>query len=109
MVFTTTIFITGLTDIISIALEKQHLRNAFASKQQWAALDPLRHTDELGDVALAVWCGTEDYLLESTRRFAELTDPEVVSFGPGTHEDAYFRTVLPHAARFIGRHRAEAA
>ncbi|MBA8825365.1 hypothetical protein FHX42_002716 [Saccharopolyspora lacisalsi] len=89
--------------------QEVEVRNAFASKQQWAALDPLRHTDELGDVALAVWCGTEDFLLESTRRFAELTDPEVVSFGPGVHEDVYFHTVLPHAVSFVGRHRAETA
>lgn len=78
-------------------------RRAFADEAEWAALDPLRHVDELGGVRLGVWSGTEDLFVEGTRELVERAEPEKVLIGPGVHEDPYFDTAFPRAVEFVGR------
>ncbi|TDD43954.1 alpha/beta hydrolase [Saccharopolyspora elongata] len=77
-------------------------RRAFANEAEWAAMDPLRHIDELGDVPLGVWCGTEDRFIEGTRRFIRAARPEYASTTPGGHNSRYYRKALPEVVDFVG-------
>ncbi|GAA0531555.1 esterase [Saccharopolyspora subtropica] len=77
-------------------------RRAFANEAEWAAIDPLRHIDALGDVPLGVWCGTEDRFIEGTRRFIRQAKPEYASTTPGGHNSRYYRKALPELVDFVG-------
>lgn len=77
-------------------------RNAFRNERQWAANEPLRHTTEIAGVPLGVWCGTDDPFVDAARQLVDRARPETVAIGPGTHEDGYFRRVLPDVIQFIG-------
>ncbi|MEU5851091.1 alpha/beta hydrolase [Saccharopolyspora shandongensis] len=77
-------------------------RRAFANEAEWAAMDPLRHVDELGDVPLGVWCGTDDRFIEGTRRFIGTARPEYASTTPGGHNSRYYRKALPEVVDFVG-------
>jgi S-formylglutathione hydrolase FrmB len=79
-------------------------RDAFHSPADWAAYDPLRHIDALGAVPIGLWCGSEDKFIAGARRFIATGRPQLSSIGPGGHDDRYFRTALPEAVRFLGRH-----
>lgn len=79
-------------------------RRAFRDREQWASLDPLRNVAGLGDVAVGVWCGTEDRFIEGTRTFIRLARPEVAFTGPGGHGDPFYHEVVPDVLAFLGRH-----
>ena len=76
-------------------------RDAFAGEEQWAATDPFRHLDQLGDAPLGVWCGTEDPFLPAAKRFAELTKPQVSSFTPGGHDPEYYLPAMHGVVDFL--------
>ena len=94
------------TAVVSPALvtdwEIMRKRRAFANEADWADLDPLRHVDELDDVPLGVWCGTEDRFVTGARRFVDLANPEVASITPGGHNSRFYRKALPEAVHFVG-------
>ncbi len=75
-------------------------RNAFRDERQWAANEPLRHGVP---APLGIWCGTDDPFVDAARELASRTSPALVSIGPGSHEDGYFRRVMPDVIDFIGR------
>ena len=77
-------------------------RNVFRDERQWAANEPLRHTTEIAGVPLGVWCGTDDPFVDAARELVDRTRPETAAIGPGTHEDGYFRRVLPDVTQFMG-------
>jgi hypothetical protein len=77
-------------------------RNAFPDERTWAANEPLRHTGDIADVSLGVWCGTDDPFVESARQLVHRTEPKVASIGPGAHEDGYFLRVMPEVIHFMG-------
>jgi S-formylglutathione hydrolase FrmB len=77
-------------------------RDAFRDEHQWAANEPLRHTEDIAGVPLGVWCGTDDPFVDAARELVDRTDPEVAAIGPGTHDDGYFLRVLPDVIHFIG-------
>lgn len=77
-------------------------RNAFRDERQWAANEPLRHTGDVADVPLGVWCGTEDPFVDAARELVAATTPEVAAIGPGAHHRGYFLRVLPDVLEFIG-------
>lgn len=79
-------------------------RDAFAGRDAWAATEPLRHVDALGDAALGVWCGTEDPFIDAARKLVDLADPEVAALDAGAHDADYWLRVLPDVVRFIGQH-----
>ncbi|MCI2416252.1 esterase family protein [Saccharopolyspora sp. K220] len=79
-------------------------RRAFANEAAWAAIDPLRHIDALGDVPLGVWCGTEDRFIQGTRRFIQAAEPAYASTTPGGHNSRYYRKALPELVDFTGTH-----
>jgi S-formylglutathione hydrolase FrmB len=76
-------------------------RNAFRDERQWAANEPLRHTDDIAGVPLGVWCGTDDPFVDAARQLVDRTDPAVADIGPGTHEGGYFLRVTPDVIRFL--------
>jgi pimeloyl-ACP methyl ester carboxylesterase len=78
-------------------------RNAFRDEQQWAANEPLRHTNDLKGTTLGVWCGTDDPFVDAARELIDRTHPKVAAIGPGTHESGYFRRVTPDVMHFIGQ------
>ncbi|GAA1231246.1 alpha/beta hydrolase-fold protein [Prauserella halophila] len=79
-------------------------REAFRDEQAWAALDPLRHTDTLGDTPLGVWCGTSDPFVVGTRRFVRRADPEVARFSEGGHSGNFYTSTVPGLVSFLGRY-----
>lgn len=79
-------------------------RMAFANQREWAALDPLRHIDALGDLPLGVWCGTRDRFITGTREFIAQAHPEYWSTTLGGHNSRYYRQALPELIQFVGRH-----
>lgn len=81
-------------------------RDVFRDERQWAANEPLRHTAEIAGVPLGVWCGTDDPFVDAAHQLVDRTEPETAAIGPGTHEDGYFRRVLPAVIQFIG-HRVD--
>lgn len=99
----------GAVAVIAPALltswAEMHKREAFHSASDWGSYDPLLNLPALGRVPVGLWCGTEDTFVEGARRFAATGRPEVASFGPGGHNDGYYRKALPEVLRFIGRHR----
>jgi S-formylglutathione hydrolase FrmB len=77
-------------------------RNAFRDERQWAANEPLRHTNEIAGVPLGVWCGTGDPFVDAARELVDRTRPDVAAITSGAHDDGYFLRVLPDMMRFIG-------
>jgi enterochelin esterase-like enzyme len=75
----------------------------FADDKHWQKREPLRHTTEYANLAVGVWCGTEDKdFIGPSRAFAENTKAAMASFTPGGHDNAYWSTVLPEALKFVG-------
>jgi pimeloyl-ACP methyl ester carboxylesterase len=77
-------------------------RGVFRDERQWAANEPLRHTDAIAGEKLGVWCGTDDPFIDSARELVDRTHPKVVAIGPGVHENPYFVRVTPEVMHFIG-------
>ncbi|MBB4910006.1 alpha/beta hydrolase [Actinophytocola algeriensis] len=77
-------------------------RDVFRDEGHWLANEPLRHTGDLGNTALGVWCGTEDPFVGAAREFVRKARPDVAAIGPGAHDGGYFLRVLPDALRFVG-------
>lgn len=94
------------TAVVSPALitgwREMRKRRAFADKREWAAMDPLRHVEQLGNVPLGVWCGTNDRFIHGTRAFIDRAAPEVASTSPGGHNSKYYRKALPELVDFVG-------
>ncbi|MEU4444442.1 alpha/beta hydrolase-fold protein [Actinosynnema sp. NPDC050801] len=78
-------------------------RNAFASPEQWASLDPLKNMDKLGPTPIGVWVGDRDHFITGTRRFIAGTKLAVASVLPGGHDDGLYRKVVPDVIRFLGK------
>ncbi|WP_199434981.1 alpha/beta hydrolase [Qaidamihabitans albus] len=83
---------------------KARRRQAFGSRAEWAALEPLRHIGATRGIPTAVWCGTEDRFIGSVREFIARASPAVAEIGPGGHGDTFFRTAVPGLVAFLGRH-----
>lgn len=79
-------------------------RKAFDDRSDWAAVDPLRHIGEIGDVPIGVWCGTQDPFIAGARRFIRAARPEVAYTVPGRHDEEFFRRAVPGLVGFLGRH-----
>lgn len=82
--------------------EIMRTRRVYESRQAWAADDPLRHIDTLGDVRVGVWCGIEDAFIDGVRKFIRLADPELAYLGPGGHREIFNSDVAADVVRFIG-------
>jgi S-formylglutathione hydrolase FrmB len=78
-------------------------RKAFRNADQWASLDPLKHVDELGSAPIGVWIGDNDRFIEGTRKFIKSRQLAVSSVSPGSHDDTFFRKVMPDVIRFVGK------
>ncbi|MBB4967957.1 alpha/beta hydrolase [Saccharothrix violaceirubra] len=83
--------------------EEMAKRKAFADREQWVSLDPLRNLDKVGDAPTGIWIGDRDKFIEGTRRFIEAVKPVVGSITPGRHDDAFYRTITDDVVRFLGK------
>jgi S-formylglutathione hydrolase FrmB len=81
-------------------------RNVFRDERQWAANEPLRHTEDIAGIPLGVWCGTDDPFADAARELIDRTSPSVAVVGPGAHENGYFLRVMPEVLRFVGANAA---
>ena len=72
--------------------------HAFASEQQWADAEPLRHP---APANLGIWCGREDPFYPSARQLADQAHPAVASFPHGQHDDDFWRRMLPLAIPYV--------
>jgi S-formylglutathione hydrolase FrmB len=101
---------TGLTAVgaISPALylswDEASASEAFTTQKTWEDTEPLRHIEEIGDVPLGVWCGTDDTFIRAARRLVDTAKPKVADLGNGDHNANYWERVLPAALRFVGDH-----
>ncbi|WP_026425297.1 hypothetical protein [Actinokineospora inagensis] len=74
----------------------------FTDQAQWERTEPMRHTVELTNAPLGLWCGTEDNAyIELARQLAQRANAVKSSFTAGGHDDAYFKRVLPDALKFV--------
>lgn len=74
----------------------------FTDEAQWRATEPLRHATEFANLPVGLWCGTGDSdFLTPTREFGRRVDA-ASAFGPGGHDNDYFKTALPEALKFVG-------
>lgn len=78
-------------------------RHAFRDRAAWASMDPLRHPDATSSIPTGIWCGTSDRFIEGNRRFIALTSPVIGYLGPGGHNSAFYRAVVPSVVRFLGK------
>lgn len=98
----------GAVALLSPALFRNwadaHAVGPFATRREWAAVEPLRHTAGLRvpgrDIGL--WCGQEDPFHASARALAARVLPGAGSFGHGAHDPGYWRRVAPDALSFVG-------
>ncbi|OLR91735.1 hypothetical protein BJP25_25310 [Actinokineospora bangkokensis] len=73
----------------------------YQTRQSWEQGEPLRHTPQYANLPVGVWCGTDDRdFLATSREFAEKARGKLTT-GPGGHDDAYYRRVLPDALKFV--------
>jgi hypothetical protein len=58
--------------------------------------------DKLSGLGVAVACGTSDPFYTATEHLVSLmTFPHQVLYGPGDHDDAYWRSAAPEQLRAI--------
>jgi S-formylglutathione hydrolase FrmB len=84
-------------------------KRPFAGVADWAANDPLRFYPELAGTPTGMWCGDKDSFADAVRRYVALAHPEFSRISPGRHDGAYFGSVLPQVAAFLGQHVAPPA
>lgn len=75
---------------------------AFDGPADFYANDVFTRAGRLRAMTVALFCGTGDPFYQATRHLAGLMDfPHQASFGPGFHDDAYWRSVAPAQLRAI--------
>jgi hypothetical protein len=83
---------------------------AFDSPADFYANDVFTGIDRLRGMTVAVACGTGDPFYPSTRDLVARMDyPHSAVFGPGFHDDFYWRSVAPAQLRTLGRAFAAAS
>ena len=79
-------------------------RDAFDDANDFAEHDVIAHADLLRHTRVRIDCGTSDpFYGYVTHLTAALPDGWSGDFGDGGHDPAYWRTIAPSEARFIGR------
>jgi enterochelin esterase-like enzyme len=74
----------------------------YTDEEQWQQREPLKHLPELTNMAVGVWCGTEDKPFIGPARTLASATKATTSFLPGGHTNAYWSAVLPAALKFVG-------
>jgi S-formylglutathione hydrolase FrmB len=75
---------------------------AFDSPADFYANDVFTGIDKLKAIAVAVACGTSDPFYAATEHLVSLMSfPHQVFYGPGVHDDAYWRQAAPKQLRAI--------
>lgn len=94
--------VATLSPALSGDWQQMREKNAFTSKQQWLAVDPLHRVEDLGDVPLGVWIGSEDAFLEPVSRLVDQhPNTPVVEVLEGGHDPDVFEQVGPDMVRFL--------
>lgn len=83
------------------------IEGAFDSAADFAAHDVFALRPRLAATPKRIDCGTEDALFATVKDYVSaLPNPIEGGFRPGGHDVAYWRSVLPDVASFLGRHLA---
>ncbi|WP_308424753.1 alpha/beta hydrolase [Longimycelium tulufanense] len=96
--------VAAVSPALMLSWKEMKKRDAFHDATDWAAMDPLRNIDKLGNVPLGVWCGSEDWFIAGNRRFIRAAKPKLASITPGGHTGEYFQRIYPQMVTFIGKH-----
>ncbi len=94
--------IAAVSPALFLSWPEASTRDAFSSRKQWEATDPLQHLDAFAGVPLGVWCGESDPFIDGTRELVERAKPTVADIEPGDHDADFWRKVLPAAIKFVG-------
>ncbi|MER7016216.1 alpha/beta hydrolase-fold protein [Saccharopolyspora sp. NPDC000359] len=87
---------------LQVSWEGMREKEAFATEDEWLAVDPLHRLDDLGDVPVGVWTGDADPFLDGINELIERHDnTPVVTFLPGGHEGAVFEAVGTEFVEFL--------
>ncbi|WP_018681982.1 alpha/beta hydrolase [Actinokineospora enzanensis] len=74
----------------------------FKDRAQWESSEPLRHTVEVANMPVGVWCGTDDRpYIDLSRQLATRLNAKQATFAPGGHDDRYFKRAIPEALNFV--------
>jgi hypothetical protein len=75
---------------------------AFDSPADFYANDVLTGVANLRHMIVALACGTSDPFYAATRHLdASMSFPHATFFGPGYHDDSYWRSVAPNQLRAL--------
>jgi S-formylglutathione hydrolase FrmB len=95
--------LAAISPALFLSWPEANARDVFADEKQWTDTDPLRRLDALTGVPIGVWCGEADPFIDATRRLVDRAQPAVADIGPGDHDAAFWRKVLPEALKFVGK------
>ena len=75
---------------------KESAEGAFDSAEDFATHDVFAGVSALSSLKVRVDCGTDDGFINAARSFAtKLPNPNLGTFGPGLHDDPYWRSIGP--------------
>jgi enterochelin esterase-like enzyme len=77
---------------------------AFDGALDFKAHDVFTATDRLGEVAVRIDCGRDDPFRAAVEAFAAMVPDATLDVRHGFHDTAYWRSVAPAQAAFLGRH-----
>ncbi|MFD1047924.1 alpha/beta hydrolase [Kibdelosporangium lantanae] len=77
-------------------------RHVFASQAVWEDNEPLRHTREIANTPLGVWCGSKDPFINVAQTLIAQAKPARAAISPGAHDEGYWKRVLPEMIAFVG-------
>lgn len=77
-------------------------RHVFASQAVWEDNEPLRHTKDIANTPLGVWCGNKDPFIGVAQTLIAQAKPVRSEISPGAHDEGYWKRVLPEIVAFIG-------
>ncbi len=85
-------------------------RSGFDSAAEYARYSVIGHQDDLDGIAVRIDCGTGDPFYRDVEDYVAGFDRTVTSsFGPGAHEPAYWRRMIPVQLAFLGENLSRRA
>ncbi|WP_223838961.1 alpha/beta hydrolase-fold protein [Saccharopolyspora pogona] len=94
--------VAAVAPALQVSWEGMREKEAFATEEDWSAVDPLRRLGDLGDVPVGVWTGDEDPFLDGIHRLVdEYPHTPVVSVLPGGHDPSVFEAIGPDFVTFL--------
>jgi S-formylglutathione hydrolase FrmB len=94
--------IAALSPALFLSWPEAKNRDAFTTRAQWTATDPLQNPAAYANTPVGVWCGESDPFVDATRDLVDRAKPAIADIEPGDHDAAFWRKVMPEALKFVG-------